>query len=62
MEKLKKLSRAEMKNVVGGDHPNDCKDQCILGNACPNPSQECTPFDDCHLDGGSGTVIQFRCA
>jgi len=60
MEKFKKLSRAEMKNVAGGNESFPCQDQCDIEKACPNPNQECTLFDDCNYLGG--TTLQFRCA
>jgi len=50
MEKFKKLSRAEMKNVLGGDFPNPCKwhncgDQsCLSDSRCACVYEANPPF------------------
>ncbi|SHN01283.1 hypothetical protein SAMN05216524_104559 [Mucilaginibacter sp. OK098] len=49
MEKFKKLNRAEMKMVLGGDYPNPCK-QFTCGDI-NNPS-------DCSKKPGCGCVYE----
>ena len=57
MENLKKLSRAEMKSVLGGNEEPTCDDECSLEAGCTG-GKDCEPLD-CAWHGG--TVIQGRC-
>ncbi|RKR82055.1 hypothetical protein BDD43_2222 [Mucilaginibacter gracilis] len=42
MEKFMKLSRVEMKNVLGGNMSDVCDDECGDGDSCKISTDTCT--------------------
>ena len=51
MSNFKKLSRPEMKNLLGGVFGCGCKGECVTYNDCPG--QQTCESEDCNKPGAS---------